>query len=183
MIKKALKYSFKHEKKLANLLKEITKNNLKNEDTSEEVYKKIGSILLDFTVKTQSVYKKFDLKRDGDEHVEIVSKQLEEIKKWQVKQLEWINSKEHNDLRKKSLRQAELKARNVKGNLYASFLRKIASKDADYFIWETVGDDRVRDEHQDRDQEVFSFKDADLLPGEDPGCRCWATIILKREIN
>ena len=183
MIKKALKYSFEHEKKLVYLLKKITKNNLKNEVTTDEIYKKIAKVLLDFTVKKQNIYKKFDLKRDGDEHVKIVTEQLEEVKKWQIKQLEWINSKEHNELRKRTLRQAELKARDVKGNQYAQFLKKIVSKDADYFIWETVGDDRVRDEHQDRDQEVFSFKNADLLPGEDPRCRCWATIILKNEIN
>ena len=38
-----------------------------------------------------------------------------------------------------------------------------------------MGEARVRPEHQDRDVEMYKYDEADLLPGEDPGCRCWAT--------
>ena len=183
VIKAALKYSYNHEFKLSKVLKQIAKNNLKHKNMNEKIIKEITKILLDYTVRTQNLYKKFDLEKDGKKHEVIIKEQIEEIKKWQLKQLDWIESKGHSEIRKKVLRQAELKARNVKGNLYASFLKEIVSKDSDYFVWETVGDDRVRPEHQDRDQEIFSFKTADLLPGEEPLCRCWATIILKEEIN
>ena len=69
--------------------------------------------------------------------------------------------------------------------MYPNFLKNIVSKETDGFIWNTVGDDRVRPEHEDRDQEFFTWKNADLLPGEDYMCRCWATIVIigKETIN
>jgi SPP1 gp7 family putative phage head morphogenesis protein len=44
------------------------------------------------------------------------------------------------------------------------------------FIWNTVGDDRVRDEHAERDGQEYSYDDPPdgELPGEPVMCRCWA---------
>ena len=44
------------------------------------------------------------------------------------------------------------------------------------FVWRTMRDDRVRDEHQELEGEVFSWDDppAEGLPGEDVQCRCYS---------
>lgn len=45
------------------------------------------------------------------------------------------------------------------------------------FIWNTAGDDRVRDSHADLDQQEFSWnKGSDgIFPGQEIQCRCWAS--------
>lgn len=45
-----------------------------------------------------------------------------------------------------------------------------------YYIWRTVGDDKVRSRHTERDGEVFNWNNPPEggHPGEDYGCRCWA---------
>lgn len=44
------------------------------------------------------------------------------------------------------------------------------------FVWRTAGDERVRDEHVDRDGEVYEYDDPPdgELPGEPINCRCTA---------
>lgn len=47
------------------------------------------------------------------------------------------------------------------------------------FIWRTSGDDRVRDQHAERDGEVYTWEDGtgekgDAFPGEAINCRCTA---------
>lgn len=44
------------------------------------------------------------------------------------------------------------------------------------FIWRTVHDDRVRQEHEDRDGETYEYSDPPdgELPGEPINCRCYA---------
>lgn len=44
------------------------------------------------------------------------------------------------------------------------------------FIWRTVGDERVRDEHEERDGETYDYDDPPdgELPGEPINCRCSA---------
>ena len=44
------------------------------------------------------------------------------------------------------------------------------------YIWHTVGDNRVRSSHADRDGKTFSWTDPPEggHPKEAPGCRCWA---------
>jgi len=46
----------------------------------------------------------------------------------------------------------------------------------DRFIWRTVGDERVRDDHSDRDGVEYSYNDPPEgeLPGEPINCRCYA---------
>lgn len=48
------------------------------------------------------------------------------------------------------------------------------------YIWRTVGDDRVRDEHEELDDHEFSWDDAppDGHPGEAINCRCYAEPVL-----
>lgn len=43
------------------------------------------------------------------------------------------------------------------------------------YVWRTVGDNRVRDEHDEREGESFSWDDPpeDGHPGEAVNCRCW----------
>ena len=183
MKKVELKYSLRHENKLSKILQKMSLNLFNNEENDfEEIHKTAGNLLLDFTIKTQEKYKRFDKKQDKEKHIEIVKAQLNKIKKYASAQSKWIEkNRDKKDLKKKVLRQSQLKARNLKGDLYATFLKEIVSKDTDSFVWNTVGDDRVRPEHDDRDQEVFTWKDADIVPGEEAMCRCWATIYLKRE--
>ena len=46
----------------------------------------------------------------------------------------------------------------------------------DYYIWHTVGDEKVRDYHAAREGKVFNWyiPPAGGHPGEDYNCRCWA---------
>lgn len=49
------------------------------------------------------------------------------------------------------------------------------------YIWRTVGDERVRDEHEQNDGETFEWSSPPPEtghPGEDYQCRCWAEPIL-----
>lgn len=48
----------------------------------------------------------------------------------------------------------------------------------DYYVWQTVGDSKVRESHEIRDGQVFSW-DKSPRPGEEPGCRCTAVPIPK----
>ena len=175
-----LKYSLQHEYKLSKILQSMSLNMInKKENDFDNIFKEVSNLLLDFTIRTQEKYKTFDVEKDKEKHIEIIKEQLIEIKRYAKAQSKWIEKNRYNkELKKKALRHSELKARNVKGNVYANFLKNIVSKDTDGFIWNTVGDDRVRPEHEDRDQEFFTWKNADLLPGEDYMCRCWATIVI-----
>lgn len=48
------------------------------------------------------------------------------------------------------------------------------------YIWHTVGDNRVRDEHDDREGDEFDWSDPpeDGHPGEPINCRCWPEPVL-----
>ena len=61
MIKAALKYSYSHEFKLSKVLKQIAKNNLNHKGINEKIIKEITKILLEYTVRTQNLYKKFEV--------------------------------------------------------------------------------------------------------------------------
>lgn len=61
------------------------------------------------------------------------------------------------------------------------YLQEIMQEEADknpenYYIWHTVGDDRVRSAHEERDGEIFAWDEppAGGHPGEDYNCRCTA---------
>jgi SPP1 gp7 family putative phage head morphogenesis protein len=52
------------------------------------------------------------------------------------------------------------------------------------FVWRTMGDERVRDEHDELKGETFSYDDPPeidgepTLPGDDVQCRCYAEPVL-----
>ena len=48
--------------------------------------------------------------------------------------------------------------------------------EATHYIWRTVGDDKVREEHAVREGKVFAYDNPPEggNPGEDYNCRCWA---------
>ena len=185
MKKVDLKYSLDHEYRLSKILQSMTLNLLNHKENDfQKISKEVSKVILDFTIKSQEKYKSFDTEKDKEKHLEIIKEQLIKIKRYINAQTKWIEkNRDNKGLKKKALRHSELKARNIKGNVYANFLKNIVSKETDGFIWNTVGDDRVRPEHEDRDQEFFTWKDADLLPGEDIMCRCWAEVYLKKEIR
>ena len=39
-----------------------------------------------------------------------------------------------------------------------------------------MGDERVRPTHEARDGVVYNWDNAEIVPGEEAGCRCWATV-------
>jgi SPP1 gp7 family putative phage head morphogenesis protein len=56
------------------------------------------------------------------------------------------------------------------------------------YTWRTVGDERVRDTHQEVDGQVFTWDNPpsetdDNHPGEDYQCRCWAEPILPEVVD
>lgn len=185
MNKVDLKYSLDHEYKISKILQSMTLNLLNHKENDfQKISKEVSKVILDFMIKSQEKYKSFDTERDKVKHLEIAKEQLIKIKRYINAQTKWIEkNRDNKELKKKALRHSELKGRDIKGNVYAAFLKNIVSKDSEGFVWNTVGDDRVRPEHEDRDQEFFTWKDADLLPGEDFMCRCWAEINLKKEIR
>ena len=70
-------------------------------------------------------------------------------------------------------------ARNETGNLYSQEVKDLMiENDLEFYIWRTVGDDRVREEHAEREGKTHSIHD-ELMPGEDFNCRCWAEPIKK----
>lgn len=57
----------------------------------------------------------------------------------------------------------------------------------DSYVWRTVGDERVRETHEEVDGQTFSWDSPpsetdDNHPGEDYQCRCWAEPILPEEL-
>ena len=173
MIKIHLKWSVEHETTLRNLFLNITQNNLDRKDNTDK-FKKIETTLLDFSIKLNTKYKKLE-DIDLDKHKELANRQMLKVKNWASKQFDYIETTKDTDITKKINNNAKFRARDFKGTYYSTFLNEIVSEDSEYFQWETMGDNRVRDEHMDRELEIYKFEDADLLPGEDPGCRCWAS--------
>ena len=46
------------------------------------------------------------------------------------------------------------------------------------YIWRTMDDDKVRESHSERDDEVFDWDDEEYIkPGEDYNCRCYAEFL------
>lgn len=72
---------------------------------------------------------------------------------------------------------ARLIARDQVGKLYGE-LNKARQQDlgVEKFTWRTVGDERVRDEHEALDGKVFAWDDPpdEGIPGEPINCRCTA---------
>ncbi len=76
---------------------------------------------------------------------------------------------------------ATLIARDQVGKLYGAInLSRQTALGVTRYIWRTVGDERVRDEHSERDGQTFSWDDPpeDGHPGEPINCRCFADPVL-----
>lgn len=77
---------------------------------------------------------------------------------------------------------AELIARDQVASLNAELtqLRQV-SMGVTRYRWRTVGDERVRDEHEEREGEIFEWSDPpeDGHPGEPINCRCSAEPVLE----
>ncbi len=58
---------------------------------------------------------------------------------------------------------------------------KAKANGSNAYIWVTVGDDRVRDEHAERNGNKFKFSEPpeDGNPGEPPNCRCSAAVVVE----
>lgn len=72
---------------------------------------------------------------------------------------------------------AKLIARDQVGKAYGQInAARQRELGVERFIWRTVSDDRVRDEHDERDGETYDYSDppAGELPGEPINCRCYA---------
>ena len=126
-----------------------------------------------------SYEKKFKKPKDIDvkKHTEIAVKQIKEIKDWQNNLNNYIEeNKEKIDLKDKLSNNAKFRARNMLGNYYKDFLREIIAIESEYFEWNTMGDERVRPTHEARDGVIYNWDNAEIVPGEEAACRCWATV-------
>lgn len=59
-----------------------------------------------------------------------------------------------------------------------SNLQNTISSKSKLYVWHTMGDGKVRDEHKVRDEGIFNWNlDDDIKPGEDHGCRCYSEFL------
>ncbi|TYC49908.1 hypothetical protein ESZ50_04770 [Weissella muntiaci] len=85
-----------------------------------------------------------------------------------------------------SERRAKTIARSETGSAYGAFTKmKQESAGIKYFRWSTVGDSRVRDEHQAIDGKVFPWSGGwgGVFPGEPINCRCTAEPVFDDELD
>ena len=181
MNKIEFKWDYEVENRLFKLLKKISYGTLKHNKGLKIDLESVFKEFVKFSVSLEKKYHKTS-KINFKRHSELAKIQLKEIIEWKSKLKKFVEeNKEKDNLQKKLLNNAKFRAREMQGNYYKDFLKSIVAEESEYFIWNTVGDERVRPEHQDRDGEIYSWNEADLLPGEDPGCRCWATVYFPSE--
>ena len=175
MIKIDFKWDHKVEKKLFIFLKKTAFSILNNKkiDTG---YSNLMKIFVDYSVSFEKKFKKIK-NTDVKKHMEIAIKQIKEIKEWQNNLNNYVKeNKEKNDLKDKLRNNAKFRARNMLGNYYKDFLKEIVADESEFFEWNTMGDERVRPTHEARDGVIYNWDNAEIIPGEEPGCRCWATV-------
>ena len=175
MIKIDFKWNHKVEKKLFIFLKKTAFSILNNKkiDTG---YSNLMKIFVDYSVSFEKKFKKIK-NTDVKKHMEIAIKQIKEIKEWQNNLNNYVKeNKEKNDLKDKLRNNAKFRARNMLGNYYKDFLKEIVADESEFFEWNTMGDERVRPTHEARDGVIYNWDNAEIIPGEEPGCRCWATV-------
>ena len=83
---------------------------------------------------------------------------------------------------------AELIARDQIGKLNGDLTReRHAEAGVTQYVWQTMGDERVRDSHADCDGKTFTWGEPPADPGCEPGedfqCRCWAEPILPDQMG
>ena len=78
---------------------------------------------------------------------------------------------------RKATNNARLIARDQVGNVFGRVQKERQQQlGIEEFVWRTVGDNRVRDEHEQRDGNRYKWEDppAGEFPGDPIQCRCWA---------
>ena len=175
MIKIDFKWDHKVEKKLFNFFRRTAFLIFSGKKTDID-YSNLMKIFVNYSI---SYEKKFKKSKDIDvkKHTEIAIKQIKEIKDWQNNLNNYIEENKEKDNLKDVLRNnAKFRARNMLGNYYKDFLKEIVASESEYFEWNTMGDERVRPTHEVRDGVLYNWDNAEIVPGEEAGCRCWATV-------
>ena len=182
MNKIELKWDFKTEEKLFKIFRKLNYSKLKKNALkipADDILKTFMSFSISLERKWRKT-KEINVKR----HLTLAMRQLNETIEWQNKIKKYVSeNKGKENLRKDLKNNAKFRARNMKGNYYKDFLKEIVAQESEYFRWNTMGDERVRPEHESRDDEIYNYETADLLPGEDSGCRCWATAYFLENTN
>ena len=175
MIKIDFKWDHKVEKKLFIFFRKIAFSIFNNKKIDID-YSNLMKIFVDYSVSFEKKFKKIK-NTDVKKHMEIAIKQIKEIKEWQNNLNNYVKeNKEKNDLKDKLRNNAKFRARNMLGNYYKDFLKEIVADESEFFEWNTMGDERVRPTHEARHGEIYNWDNAEIIPGEEPGCRCWATV-------
>ena len=174
MIKIDFKWDHKVEKRLFNFFRRTAFLIFSGKKINTD-YSSLAKIFVNYSVSCEKKIKK--LKNiDVKKHTEIAAKQIKEIKDWQNNLNNYIEENKEKDNLKDVLRNnAKFRARNMLGNYYKDFLKEIVASESEYFEWNTMGDERVRPAHEARDGQIYNWDNAEIVPGEEPGCRCWAT--------
>lgn len=175
MIKIDFKWNHKVEKKLFIFFRKISYL-IFNKKEIDIDYSKLLKIFVNYSISFEKKYKNIK-KIDVKKHTEIAAKQIKEIKNWQNNLNNYVEeNRTKNNLKDILRNNAKFRARNMLGNYYKDFLKEIVADESEFFEWNTMGDERVRPTHEARDGVIYNWDNAEIIPGEEPGCRCWATV-------
>ena len=175
MIKINFEWNHRVEKRLFIFLKKIAFSVFNNKKINVN-YSNLLKIFINYSVNFEKEYKS-KKNIDIEKHLELSKKQIKEIKEWQNNLNNYVeNNKQKSNLKEILKNNAKFRARNMLGNYYKDFLKEIIAGESEYFEWNTMGDERVRPTHEARDGQIYNWDNAEMVPGEEPGCRCWATV-------
>lgn len=175
MIKINFEWNHRVEKRLFIFLKKIAFS-IFNDKKINVNYSNLLKTFINYSVNFEKEYKS-KKNIDVEKHLELAKKQIKEIKEWQNNLNNYVeNNKQKSNLKEILKNNAKFRARNMLGNYYKDFLKEIIAGESEYFEWNTMGDERVRPTHEARDGKIYNWDNAEIVPGEEPGCRCWATV-------
>ena len=86
-----------------------------------------------------------------------------------------------NEIRKVCEAMRLMKQEEIEDNLWYKRLDLGMQSKPIRYIWRTMGDDKVRGSHADRDGQTFDWNSGDSRPGEDYNCRCYAEFLEEDE--
>lgn len=185
MIKINFEWNHRVEKRLFIFLKKIAFS-IFNDKKINVNYSNLLKTFINYSVNFEKEYKS-KKNIDVEKHLELAKKQIKEIKEWQNNLNNYVEkNKQKSNLKEILKNNAKFRARNMLGNYYKDFLKGIIAGESEYFEWNTMGDERVRPTHEARDGKIYNWDNAEIVPGEEPGCRCWATVYFldsQEEIN
>lgn len=175
MIKINFEWNHRVEKRLFIFFKKIAFS-IFNKKKINVNYSNLMKTFINYSVNFEKEYKS-KKNIDIEKHLELAKKQIKEIKEWQNNLNNYVeNNKQKSNLKDILKNNAKFRARNMLGNYYKDFLKEIIAGESEYFEWNTMGDERVRPTHEARDGQIYNWDNAEIVPGEEPGCRCWATV-------